>query len=135
MKIFRRIRHNMLKNNKITAYLLYAIGEIFLVMIGILLALQVNNWNEKRKNKSELQSILNTIKYDLETDTLVAGQVSRLYDTLKVKSNIIINKQLKKRALYNVLFCCSNFGYIQGLIHSFSNYQKFHKPLYMDIRT
>ena len=56
LKIFRKIRQNMLKNNKVTAYLLYAIGEIVLVMIGILLALQVNNWNEKRKQKTEKTS-------------------------------------------------------------------------------
>ncbi len=96
LKIFRNIRQNMIKDNKVSRYILYALGEIFLVMIGILLALQVNNWNETRKKNNELASVLRTIKYDLETDTLVAGQIARLYDTLKVKSNLIINKKLKK---------------------------------------
>ena len=73
LKIFRKVRHNMIKNNKVTAYILYAIGEIILVMIGILLALQVNNWSEEKKHRSELNNILRTISYDLETDTLVAG--------------------------------------------------------------
>lgn len=46
----------MLSENKFRKYFLYAVGEIFLVMIGILLALQVNNWNENRKiNKQEIQ--------------------------------------------------------------------------------
>lgn len=107
LKIFRKVRKNMLKNNKITAYLLYAIGEIILVMIGILLALQVNNWNENRKQKTELNNILRTVAYDLETDTLVAGQVVRLYDTLQVKSNIIINKQLKKENYKDCIECAS----------------------------
>jgi len=107
LKIFRKVRQNMIKNNKVTAYLLYALGEIILVMIGILLALQVNNWNENRRQKNELNNILRTVTYDLETDTLVAGQVTRLYDTLQVKSNIIINKQLKKENYKDCLACAS----------------------------
>ena len=107
LKIFRKVRHNMIKNRKVTSYILYAIGEIFLVMIGILLALQVNNWNENRKQITELKNILNTVKYDLETDTLVASRVARLYDTLQVKSNIIINKQLKKENYQDCLPCAS----------------------------
>jgi len=107
LKIFRASRRNMMKKNKITSYILYALGEIILVMIGILLALQVNNWNEDRKQKTNLNNVLRTISYDLETDTLVAGQVARLYDTLQAKSNIIINKQLKKENYKDCLACAS----------------------------
>lgn len=49
MKFFRRIRHRLLNANKLGNYLLYAIGEIVLVVIGILIAIQINNWNEKTK--------------------------------------------------------------------------------------
>jgi len=65
----------MIKNNKVTAYILYAIGEIILVMIGILLAMQVNNWNETRIQKKQLNSILKTVSIDLETDTIVANSL------------------------------------------------------------
>lgn len=51
MKIFRLIRLNMLSENRFTRYLIYASGEIILVVIGILIALQINNWNENRKGK------------------------------------------------------------------------------------
>lgn len=50
LKFFRKIRQGLLTENKISKYLIYAIGEIALVMIGILLALQVNNWNEQAKS-------------------------------------------------------------------------------------
>jgi bacteriorhodopsin len=50
IKFFGEIRKNLLLNNKVSKYLLYAIGEIALVMITILLALQVNNQNEERKS-------------------------------------------------------------------------------------
>lgn len=49
IKFFRKIRLNMIEKNRVSKYLLYAIGEIILVVIGILIALQINNWNEKRK--------------------------------------------------------------------------------------
>ena len=49
IKFFRKIRQNMIKENKVSKYLLYAIGEIILVVIGILIALSINNWNEQMK--------------------------------------------------------------------------------------
>ncbi|MEM8998973.1 MAG: DUF6090 family protein [Bacteroidota bacterium] len=53
-KFFRHIRQKLLEENRFSKYLFYAIGEIILVVIGILIALQINNWNEnKKKNDSE----------------------------------------------------------------------------------
>lgn len=49
IKFFRTIRQNLLSEGKTGKYLKYAIGEIILVVIGILIALQINNWNEERK--------------------------------------------------------------------------------------
>ena len=56
IKIFRRIRYNLMEQNKTSKYLKYAIGEIVLVVIGILIALSINNWNENRiaRNKEKL---------------------------------------------------------------------------------
>ena len=48
LRIFRNIRQKLAAENNIAKYLRYAIGEIFLVVIGILIALQINNWNENR---------------------------------------------------------------------------------------
>ena len=56
LKFFRRIRKKLLDEENLRRYLIYSFGEILLVMIGILLALQVNKWNEARKN-GELKSI------------------------------------------------------------------------------
>ena len=61
----------MLAENKFSKYLLYAIGEIILVVIGILIALSINNWNERRK-ESDLKNIystrlINDLKKDIST--------------------------------------------------------------------
>jgi hypothetical protein len=61
IKFFRHIRQNLLMENRTGKYLKYAIGEIVLVVIGILIALQINNWNEQRKESAEEQKILKSI--------------------------------------------------------------------------
>ncbi|MFC4720958.1 DUF6090 family protein [Geojedonia litorea] len=70
IKFFRRIRQRLLTENKFSKYLLYAIGEIVLVVIGILIALQINNWNEIRKSRIEETKILKALLEDFrETQT------------------------------------------------------------------
>ena len=68
IKFFRTIRKDLMEQNKTGKYLKYAIGEIILVMIGILLALQVSNWNEKRLQKQTLKNIYGIIAEDLKND-------------------------------------------------------------------
>jgi len=68
IKFFRKIRQNLLSEGKTGNYLKYAIGEIILVMIGILLALQINNWNEKRLQNQSLKNIYTIIAEDLKND-------------------------------------------------------------------
>jgi hypothetical protein len=69
LKFFRKIRQNLLNEGKTTKYFKYAIGEIVLVVIGILIALQINNWNEKRKANIFEQEILLLIDHNLEIDS------------------------------------------------------------------
>jgi hypothetical protein len=68
IKFFRRIRQQLLSEGNTGRYLKYAIGEILLVMIGILLALQVNNWDEERKGIIKEKSYLNSIYTELKED-------------------------------------------------------------------
>ncbi|TVZ60306.1 hypothetical protein NA63_2858 [Flavobacteriaceae bacterium MAR_2010_105] len=65
IKFFRTIRQNLLIEGKTTKYVKYAIGEIVLVVVGILIALQINNWNETRKTFLEENRILSSLKADL----------------------------------------------------------------------
>lgn len=68
IKFFRKIRKKLLTENKFSKYLLYAIGEIILVVIGILIALSINNWNEERKQELDVRSYLERVAVDLALD-------------------------------------------------------------------
>jgi len=65
LKFFRQIRQNLISQNKLSKYLFYAIGEIVLVVIGILIALQINNANETRKQRIVERSYLKRLVVDL----------------------------------------------------------------------
>ncbi|MDT0559136.1 DUF6090 family protein [Ichthyenterobacterium sp. W332] len=69
IKFFRHIRKSLLEQNKMGRYFKYAIGEITLVMIGILLALQVNNWNEQQKKKTLKNEYVTSLINDFTKDT------------------------------------------------------------------
>jgi len=86
IKFFRKIRQNLLMENKTGKYFKYAIGEIILVVIGILIALQINNWNEQRKIKSKSQSYIDKIMNDLTVDTLNINKL--IIKTTDYKQNI-----------------------------------------------
>lgn len=96
IKFFRHIRQQLLMKNKTTKYFKYAIGEILLVVIGILIALTINNWNENRKQQNEFTTILKTIKQDLKRDTLVAGSIIKYYQIIEKNSLKIINKEVNR---------------------------------------
>ncbi|SDQ73960.1 DUF6090 family protein [Flagellimonas zhangzhouensis] len=80
MKLFRKTRKKLVDTHRVKKYLLYAIGEIILVVIGILLALQINNWNENNKQQREVENALVEIKNDLLLDQKV------LHDALNRKN-------------------------------------------------
>ena len=66
IKFFRKIRYDLMEKNKTGKYLKYAIGEILLVIIGILIAVSINGWNEDRKLYKEEQAILKDLKQEME---------------------------------------------------------------------
>ena len=78
IKFFRKIRQNMLREGKIGKYLTYAIGEIFLVVIGILIALQISNWNEQKKIDEEVLKALTEIRSNLISDSLSIHETRHL---------------------------------------------------------
>lgn len=92
MKIFRNIRQQLLLKREISHYLKYAVGEILLVVFGILIALQINNWNEGRKDDRALKEYLVKIKAHTMEDleqlnviTVAKTQISKLCKEARVR--------------------------------------------------
>ncbi len=79
LRFFRQIRQRLLADNKINKYFLYALGEILLVVIGILIALQINNWNEERKQNHLETVYLNRLHNELKKDiSTFSNEIQRL---------------------------------------------------------
>ncbi len=86
IKLFRNIRQNLINEGKTTKYLKYAIGEIFLVVIGILIALQINNWNEGRKESNLELETLSGLYNDIANNKIkIASMISR--DSIIITGN------------------------------------------------
>tara|TARA_R110002124_G_scaffold149259_1_gene315312 strand:+ start:2432 stop:2827 length:396 start_codon:yes stop_codon:yes gene_type:complete len=84
LRFFRQIRKKLMEQNKIRTYLLYAVGEILLVVIGILIALQINNWNEQRKEKQQEEIYLESLHQEMIQDTV---RINRYIDQFTTSLN------------------------------------------------
>ena len=111
IKFFRSLRRKLLDGGNLKRYLLYAIGEVILVVIGILIALQLNNWNESRKETVIEVSILKELVSDLNSDLTSLNE----------------DKQLNERAIHsNQLvhnFLVNSYAYHDSLDYHFGNIQ------------
>ena len=87
IKFFRRIRQQLITENKFSKYLLYAIGEIVLVVIGILIALSINNWNENNKLNKEEKKMLISLNTDFKENLV------RLEKTIALQEKMIKNSK------------------------------------------
>ena len=110
IKIFRTIRQRMLKENlpdrqagRFSRYFLYAIGEIVLVVIGILIALQINTWNEQRKIKAEEVKLLKNFMTTLQGDTAQFHYYIEEFTTIQNSINILITHLDEDRPYHNGL--------------------------------
>lgn len=91
IKFFRKIRQNLLSEGKTGKYLKYAIGEIILVVIGILIALSINNWNEREKLKVEEVKFLKNFKQSLIADIEFNNFRFEKYELTKESISILLN--------------------------------------------
>ena len=111
MKIFRKIRFDLLTNSNSGKYLKYAIGEIVLVVIGILIALQINLWNEKRKSHTILTTNLEGVLRELKADSTRIGQILKNYKEVNKNRKAFINETDYQN---------SNLGQLENNLENFS---------------
>jgi len=123
IKFFRKIRQKMLTENKFSKYLIYAIGEIALIMIGILMALQLNNWNLQDKQEAQfkvtLEQVYNSVYADI---SLLEQRRKNLNDQLAIIDMVLTHPDSIPiyqipTYLYELTFDYSNYQLDETLYH------------------
>ena len=126
IKFFRKIRHNLLSQGKTGKYLTYAIGEIILVVIGILIALQINNWNEERKIQGNQEQYLMLLKTEALNNLKEVNQAievvgttnawqTQIFELIDGKQDTITERYLSQVFL-NVFVYTYSFKYEDGAL-------------------
>ncbi|WP_027076354.1 DUF6090 family protein [Maribacter antarcticus] len=144
IKFFRKIRQNLLSQGKTGKYLKYAIGEIVLVVIGILLALSINNWNEERKEKLIIRNLLHNIRLDMQADTLQFSKNIKDIPEVIANATLLLNSTeldtLSANELFNNLpyysfyYVINNKNYEKVINVGITDFYNFNE-LYNDINT
>ncbi|MFN1835242.1 DUF6090 family protein [Balneola sp. MJW-20] len=106
--IFRRIRQKLIDSGSVTKYMLYAIGEILLVVVGILIALQVNNWNLDRLDRQREKEVLGDLKVEFEANLYDLNRVLKqhevIYHELQEVQKITLSRNYKDNRLDSLMF-------------------------------
>ncbi|MCA6075034.1 DUF6090 family protein [Fulvivirga sedimenti] len=124
IKFFRKIRQRLLTEGKTGSYLKYAFGEIILVVIGILIALQINLWNEDRKLKIQETKTLQNFVLSLSQDSAYHAQSTVNYEKAINSINYLIDYMEKDLPYKDTLkFHFSNMTSDWGLRYDFSTYE------------
>ena len=93
IQFFRRIRQKLISQNRLSKYLLYAIGEIILVVVGILIALQINNWNENRKDQQVVQELYHNLISSLKKDSIAVVNIDSLIQCSLKRQELVLTSQ------------------------------------------
>ncbi len=133
LRFFYQFRQSLFTENKFSKYILYAVGEIILVVIGILIALQINNWNEDRINSQREKVILNSLKSELAINLQeLKTDYERTYIYHQATINVynIILKQPKEiNSFYEDFFNCVQFTYFFPKTSSYETLKSGHLEL------
>ena len=107
------MRQSNLSEGKTSKYVKYAIGEIVLVVIGILIALQINNWNENRKEKRQELKQLKALKLEFEKNLVTFDSITKHHTENEAATQLLINAKDENYSLETLdsLFLKANYNY------------------------
>ena len=118
IKFFRKIRQKLLSENKFSKYLFYAIGEILLVIIGILLAIQINNKNTEGIKRETFESNLHYVLEDIKKDKADLLEIKKRREIVEIQIQLILNA-VKENKTLTPMEVLSNLGIF--------NWQYYHR--------
>ncbi|MGC4040551.1 MAG: DUF6090 family protein [Flavobacterium sp.] len=90
--MFKKLKQKLISDNRLGKYLTYALGEIILIVIGILVAMNLDDWNDNRKDIAEAQNLIKELRFDLKRDTMIFGDEIRKIDQLILYKGILLEK-------------------------------------------
>ena len=129
INFFRKIRQKLLAENRFTKYLLYGIGEIVLVVIGILIALQINNWNEERIQTRELDGLMKSISSAIQSDVTYLKTIRKGRETIGLHADSIfktyIDKQITSLDFADYSYLANTFDDLMSTIYFQPNTSSF----------
>jgi len=118
IKFFRKIRQNMIKENRVSKYMLYAIGEIVLVVVGILIALQINNWNENKKERHEEFLALKSLHSEFIESRTLFNESQRhnkiIFNGMKYLLKILDENQINESLVDSIYFHLDKSAWSSG---------------------
>ena len=112
LHFFRKIRHDLIANSKFYKYFKYAIGEIVLVVLGILIALQINNWNEFRNMSKKELTLLANLRNDINSDILAFKRDDSFYAKYEVELEMAIKLFYKAKTIKDI-YCVDTLTRLQ----------------------
>lgn len=127
MKLFNKIRYRLLKGKQLTNYLVYAFGEIILVVIGILIALWINNWNNERQITNTNRNLQKKVLVQLERDIATVDYFRKELDTLDqvylkyLERDYDENKAAGKNVFSMILFEVTELGLDEHVVNWVDN--------------
>jgi Family of unknown function (DUF6090) len=145
IKFFRHIRKEQMEKGKTGKYFKYAIGEIILVVIGILIALSINNWNERRINEKKIVSFLQEIKKNLVVEIERSNSVIKFYNRQDSLLQLVVSNKIKRQdfftnrrhslqmAIMNYAYTDINTNAYNNLILISNDIPSKYKSLYEDL--
>ncbi len=105
MKLFNALRFKMVEGKRLKNYTVYAIGEIILVVVGILIALAINDWKQQKNSQNELDRIISVIETDLKSDLKeTKNAIKTLKPSQKLITKILDNPKFKD-SIRNCIEC------------------------------
>lgn len=103
--MFQKLKQKLIRENKLKSYLSYAIGEIILIVIGIMIAVSINNWNQQRQTNSLKNGIYEVVMNDLQSDSAEVSSILRFYEQRKSLFDKVISKKLSETELKECVAC------------------------------
>lgn len=126
IKFFRKIRQQLLSENKFSKYLLYAIGEVFLVIIGILIALNLNQRSEQRKIEAKIDTIFKNVLEELGQNIDNTNGLIKFYQIKDTIFNLVLNDKLtyndyENPKIQGILSTTTLYGTVTLNRHAYDN--------------